>query len=327
MSLAPFVHALARGPSKSRHLTRDEANTALGLILDGEADPEATGALLMLMRYRGENAQEIAGFVDAIRARIGGWSKSSIALDWPSYAAGRSRGHPWFLLAAKLVAQAGYPVLLHGWNSHQNHLAQVRTALAPLGIPICNTPEMVKKDIAHSAIAYVPVEAFMPELLRLLKLRNIFGLRSPINTALRALNPACAKASVQGVFHPSYRLLQLDTAALLEQENLTVIKGGGGEFERNPCKQTDLFNLRDGVISEARIEPTNKAHKRLSAATTDPGDLCDLWAGTLNDPFAQSIVTETTTLALLTVDPTLNQQTAQELVSTLWRKRHQKQAA
>jgi len=299
MSLAPFVHALARGPSKSRHLTRDEANTALGLILDGEADPEATGAFLMLMRYRGENAQEIAGFVDAIRARIGGWSKSSIALDWPSYAAGRSRGHPWFLLAAKLVAQAGYPVLLHGWNSHQNHLAQVRTALAPLGIPICNTPEMVKKD----------------------------GLRSPINTALRALNPACAKASVQGVFHPSYRLLQLDTAALLEQENLTVIKGGGGEFERNPCKQTDLFNLRDGVISEARIEPTNKAHKRLSAATTDPGDLCDLWAGTLNDPFAQSIVTETTTLALLTVDPTLNQQTAQELVSTLWRKRHQKQAA
>jgi len=327
MSLAPYVHALARGPSKSRHLTRAEAREAFSLILNGTADPEATGALLMLMRYRGENADEIAGFVDAIRDCLVGWNSLPIQLDWPSYAAGRSRGQPWFLLAAKLVAQAGFPVLLHGWNSHQNPLANVRQNLAALAIVTCDSPGTAETEIARSGIAYVPVEAMHPELLRLLKLRDVLGLRSPVNTALRALNPSQAPASVQGVFHPTYRTLQLDTAVLLGQQHLTVIKGGGGEFERNPCKQTELFCLHQGSTDEARIPVTHDEHKRLSDASTQSNDLLNLWNGNWGDAFALSIVLETTALALQTLAPTLTHDKAQNLASTLWSERHHKQAA
>ncbi|MBR9843821.1 MAG: glycosyl transferase family 3, partial [Rhodobacteraceae bacterium] len=114
MSLAPYVRILGRGPGRSRSLTQDEAREAMELMLAGEAAPEAIGALLMLLRMKGETAQEIAGFAAAAQsavAPIGGAD-----LDWPSYAAGRTRGAPWFLLSAKLVSEAGYPVLLHGWN-------------------------------------------------------------------------------------------------------------------------------------------------------------------------------------------------------------------
>ena len=58
---------MGRGPSKGRNLTQDEAADAMLQILDGSADPHAVGALLMLMRYRGETPAEIAGFVQALR--------------------------------------------------------------------------------------------------------------------------------------------------------------------------------------------------------------------------------------------------------------------
>jgi len=326
MSLSRYVHTLGRGPSKSRNLTREEAAKAMGLILEG-AEPEAVGALLMLMRYRGETAAEIAGFVDAMRARLTGWSTLPTALDWPSYAAGRSRGHPWFLLSALLVARAGYPVLLHGWNSHQNPIADVRGALERLGIKQVRTPSEALAHLEHRGISYVPVEALNPALLRLLKLRDVLGLRSPVNTSLRALNPAAAKASVQGVFHPSYRTLAQDSASLLGQDRLCVIKGGGGEFERNPTKDTVLYRLQSGAMEETVMPATQDQPRRLKVPGVATQDLVRLWRGERDDSFATEIVLGTAVLALETVNPAITRQDAYALVSELWCKRNKRDAA
>ena len=62
MSLAPFVQIVARGQGRARSMTFDEAKQAMGLILEGKAAAEAVGALLMVMRLRGETAAEIARF-------------------------------------------------------------------------------------------------------------------------------------------------------------------------------------------------------------------------------------------------------------------------
>ena len=67
-AFAPFVRLLGRGPGISRELTRDEARKAMTLILEQRVAPEQLGAFLMLMRYRRETAEELAGFVEAARA-------------------------------------------------------------------------------------------------------------------------------------------------------------------------------------------------------------------------------------------------------------------
>ncbi|WP_108261761.1 hypothetical protein [Mangrovicoccus ximenensis] len=90
MTLAPLVRALGRGPGRSRNLDRKEAREAMAAILDGSAAPEAVGALLMLMRYRGETGDEIAGFVDAMRARLGPW-RPARSSRWPISPTSRAR--------------------------------------------------------------------------------------------------------------------------------------------------------------------------------------------------------------------------------------------
>ena len=262
MTLADHVRTLGRGPGRSRSLTQDEAADAMRHMLSGTAAPEAVGALLMLLRMKGETADEIAGFAKAAQDAIA--PIPGVALDWPSYAAGRTRGAPWFLRAARRLALPGRGVLIHGWNGADG---TVRDGLAQAGIAVANTPEQAAGLIATDGIAYLRLETAHPALFGLLALREALGLRSCINTVCRMLNPGRAAASVQGVFHPSYRLLQADAAALLRWENLSVIKGGGGEFERHPGKPLAAFGLRGGAPWQADLPPLCDDSRRLD----DPG--------------------------------------------------------
>jgi anthranilate phosphoribosyltransferase len=320
-ALAAHVRTLGRGPGRSRNLTRAEAREVMEIILSGRGAPEAVGAILMLMRFRGENAEEIAGFVDAIG--VPDWAATGAALDWPSYAAGRSRGLPWFLLAARLVAQAGFAVLLHGWNSHPG-MADPRASLANAGIARADTPHAARAALTSAGIVYAPLEAIRPALLDLLRLREVLGLRSAVNTALRAWNPGGARASVQGVFHPPYRPLARDAAMALGQPAMLTIKGGGGEFERHPGKSVAVQGLLGGATEFTAPSLVDET-RRLA----DPGDktalarLPALWSGAVQDPFAQAVVTGTAALALLSLGAAADIAAADRLAADLWRDRAQ----
>ena len=319
MTLAPYVAILGRGQGRARSLTQDEAFAAMQIILRGDAAPEALGALLMLLRMKGEVAAEIAGFTAAARASLPAWQGSVPAVDWPSYAAGRTRGQPWFLAAARLVAQAGYPVLLHGWNSHQATGASVRAALGDVGIAQVDWTD-ASATLARDGIAYVPLEQMQPRLMDLLRLRDVFGLRSCINTVLRMLNPAGASVALQGVFHPSYRELQRDAALLLSQPTLRVLKGGGGEFEHHPAKDITLHGLTQGAIWEGTTGAPLTGHQRLSETTST---LSQVWHGEQTDDFAAAIITSTAALALSAVGAAKPEALAQDL----WQSRHRSAAA
>lgn len=307
MTLAPFVRIVAQGKGRARALTQAEAFEAMQIILSGQAAPEAVGALLMVLRLRGEEDAEIAGFTQALRSHVAA-KLPQADLDWPCYAAGRTRGAPLFLLSARLVAQAGYRVALHGWNSHQNTVADPRAAFAAL-------------DLDAPNLRYHPLETLSPTAFALLGLRDTFGLRSCINTVLRMWNPSQAPASVQGVFHPTYRGLQTRAAELLGDQTLTVIKGGGGEFERHPSKDAAIFGLRNGqplnTVAPAILTDNRRLHDPDQAI-----DMAGLWFGTTHDPFAQSVVTGTAALALWTVGAAPTMTTAHDLAASLWQERH-----
>ncbi len=306
MSLLPFVQTVARGQGRARPLTQDEAFEAMQVMLSGNFDPEALGALLMVLRVRGETVDEIAGFTAAMRDHSG--VEMTADLDWPSYAAGRSRGAPLFLLSALLVAQAGYNICLHGWNSHQQSHASVRDALELLDIPI---------GVNAAPITYLPLEDVAPKAFDLLALRDKLGLRSCINTVLRMWNPTHAPATVQGVFHPSYRSLQAQAAKRLGQKALTVIKGGGGEFERNPAKDIQVFGLKAGAHHQETAGPIIQETRKLHEPD-QPVDLIRLWRGQDQDDFAAATVISTAGLALWTLGAVDGIREADAMAANLW---------
>jgi len=315
---AGYVAILGRGPGRSRALTRDEARRAFAMVLQGRADPHQVGAFLMLLRYRGEDAEEITGLVEAARAEQGG-SDLAADLDWPSYGAGRTRGAPWFLLAALALARSGVRVLMHGSNAYSGGVS-VAAGLGLLGMMPADGIAAARRQLAAGRFAYLPIEALSPAMAKLLDMRGLFGLRSPVNTVVRLLDPANAPAGVDGVFHPAYIDVHLGVAARMKRPALLVLKGGGGEAERNPAKSVAAHLWRQGA---------NHAELKLPAfdLLPSPADQEDagtemfaaVWRGEAAPQRPVATVVATIALALLALDHADTPDHADTLAAELWR--------
>jgi len=309
---APYVAALGRGPGRSRDLTQEEARTAFGLILEGAADRAQIGAFLMLLRYRGENPATIAGLVQAARDHIGLPLPGLAAdLDWPSYGAGRTREAPWFLLAALALAASGVAICMHGSNEFGAGQS-VPEALQVLEIAPARNAVEAAEQLRARRFAYLPLAAFAPKLDELLGLCRLFGLRSPVNTLVRLLDPADAGASVDGVFHPPYIETHLAVAPMLNQARLLVLKGGGGEAERNPAKPVTvhLWDAAGGRSEELLPALTAAAHP-------DPEpDMAALWSGEAHSPAIEARIIGTVALGLIAL-----QRGGDVEANTLWQNR------
>ncbi len=67
-----FLRTIGRGPRPSRPLERAEAREALRLVLEGRVDPVQLGAFPLVLRYRGETPEELAGMIEAARENFSG---------------------------------------------------------------------------------------------------------------------------------------------------------------------------------------------------------------------------------------------------------------
>jgi anthranilate phosphoribosyltransferase len=316
---AQFLRTIGTGPGRARALTEDEAYAASRMMLRGEAEPAQLGAFLMLWRYKRETPAELAGFVRAARDLVVLPSPPpEVDLDWPSYALGRTRGAPWYVLAALLVARSGVRVLMHGIAEGEPFSGPTAAALRRLGIAPASSTREAAATLARERFAFLPLGAACIGLQRLLDLRFQLGLRSTANTAARLLNPLGAKAVLGGVFHPQYRALHQETAALLGERRLGVIKGGG-ESERDPAKPCELFVVESGGTWTEQWPVLLPEDPHLRAADADrPEGIEALWRGDWDDARAVAAVTGTAAIALRVAGRAQSPAEADALARTLW---------
>ena len=320
-SFAPFVATLGRGPGRSRALTRSEAETAFGMVLRNEADPHQVGAFLMLLRFRGEDAEEITGLVQAARTHADlGPTDPRVDLDWPSYGAGRTRGAPWYLLSALALARSGTTVLMHGSNDFSSGMA-VEDALAAIGLSPSTDRGHASATLRTQRFAYWPLRCLNPAMERLLDMRRLFGLRSPVNTAARLLNPADAPFGVDGVFHPPYIDVHLGVAERMRRRRLLVLKGGGGEAERVPLKpaMAHVWDLETGRL-ELDLPPVDGLRPH-PPATDTPAGFAAVWTGEATPETPLATIQATIALALLAMGRSPDPIQAMRDATAIWAQR------
>lgn len=314
---AAYLRTIGRGPTLSRPLDEAEAEAAMAMILAGAVEPVQLGALLLVLRYRTETPAELAGFVRAARVRLEP-PAGAVDLDWPSYA-DRHRQLPYFVLAALLLAQNGVRVLMHGIAGEGP--ATTPKALAALGVTPAPSAHAAAERLERTGFAYLPLETLCPELAALFALRPLLGLRSPVNSLARELNPGSAPHQIQGVFHPTYLALHLETARLLGQPRTVVFKGGGGEGQRNPDKACRVLTLADGVGGEEVWPSLSATPYPWRNEPLEPARLAALWRGEWSAPGPEAAVTGTTALALHLLGRAANPAAADALAAKLWRER------
>ncbi|MCB1842829.1 MAG: glycosyl transferase family protein, partial [Halioglobus sp.] len=281
---AQYVRILGKGKTGSRSLDREEARDAFGMLLCGEAEPVQVGAFLMLLRVKEESPQEIAGFVEACRANMLLPSPELQAdLDWSSYA-GKRHQHPWFILSMLLLAQAGYRVFVHGSAGHTPGRLYTEQAMRALGLPVADNWSAVEHNLDSTGISYLPLKHICPVLDDILQLKPLLGLRSPVNTLTRMLNPLAARASIQSIFHPAYAAIHQQADRLLGQQRALVFKGESGEIEVKPQADTRIFLLEQSSQRELLAQRA-LAERVAPVREPDTNPLLALWRGDVIDPY------------------------------------------
>lgn len=291
---APFVRILGKGKRGARNLTREEAREAMGMLLEDKVEDTQLGAFLMLLRHKEESAEEMAGFTEAVRERLTA-PAIRVDIDWPTYA-GKKRHLPWYLLAAKCLAQNGVRIFMHGGGAHTAGRLYSEQLLDALAIPLCRNWQSVNEALDTGNLAFMPLQDWAPHLQRMIDLRNTLGLRSPIHSLARILNPLGARCGLQSIFHPGYQSVHREASSLLG-DNSIVIKGDGGEVEINPDILSHLYGTTAGVGWDEEW-PALSARRHVKPASLQPEHLLALWRGEVEDSYPQLALLSTMALAL-----------------------------
>ncbi len=314
---ARFINILGRGKTLTRSLTIEEAEEAMAMILAGETLPEQLGAFLMLLRVKEESPAEIAGFVRAARATMQAPARAPhVDVDWSSYA-GKGRQLPWFTLSALILARNGWRVFMHGAEAHTQGRIYTGAALRALGVPASASLDEAADALAARNLAYLPIDALSPKIADMLELRPILGLRSPVHTFARMLNPFGAPCMLQGVFHPGYMAIHRGAGALLGQPRLAVFRGEGGEIERRPNKPCEVMTVVEGQLDEERWPPMIES-RQTPDELMDLTRLAALWRGEIGDEYGEAAIVGTLAIALKALGAAADAAGAERHARALW---------
>lgn len=318
---AEFIKILGKGKKGSRPMTQDEAYRAMEMILDGQVEQIQLGAFMMLMRVKEETPEELAGFVTAVQESLNyDTGTTQVDLDWSSYA-GKRRHLPWFLLATLLLAENGFRVFIHGAEGHTGGRIYTRNVLKVLGIDYATSISQAAQQLQESRFSYLSLEYICPALYDMINLRPVMGLRSPVHSLVRLINPFHSDYSMQGIFHPSYRQVHQQAALLLKQPHTAVLKGEGGETERNPDMECLVQSVHYDTLSE-EIWPAKFTRRHMKPDVLEPQNLALLWQGRISDEFAEATIIGTTAIALKLLGKTGSQEQSESLARQFWEARN-----
>jgi anthranilate phosphoribosyltransferase len=244
-------------------MTREQAAGALEEILTGTVPEVETAALLTVMATRGEQAPELAGFVQVMRERVTPLPLTPAERDQLVDVVGTGGGGPQTFNissgAALVAAAAGAKVAKHG-NRAVTSLCGTADVLEALGVPIALGPELAVECLRETGFMFLFAPLYHTALKSVGPLRRALGFRTIFNLCGPLTNPAGARIQVIGVLAPSRVLLVGRTLAALGAKRAFVVHGADGIDE--------LTTTGESVV--ARVEESATGASTLKAARVTP---------------------------------------------------------
>jgi anthranilate phosphoribosyltransferase len=244
-------------------LTREQAAGVLEEILGGSVPEVETAALLAVLATRGEQAPELAGFVDAMRRNSVplpfGPDERRQLVDCVGTGGGGPQTFNISCGAALVAAAAGARVAKHG-NRAVTSRCGAADVLEALGVPIDLKPELAVECLRETGFVFLFAPLYHPAMKALGPLRRALGFRTIFNLVGPLTNPAHARTQVVGVLAPSRVLLVGRTLAALGARRAFVVHGTDGIDELTTTGESVVARIVEGESGEpelkaARITP------------------------------------------------------------------------
>jgi anthranilate phosphoribosyltransferase len=238
-----------------RDLSRQEAHDVMDSVMRGEATPAQIGGFLVALRLKGETADEIAGFAEAMRAHAVPVRPTRPDLVDTAGTGGDGAHTINISTAAALVAAAaGTAVAKHG-NRAVSSSSGSADVLEALGFELELEPERIARSIDELGFGFMFAPTHHPAMRYAAPVRRELAARTVFNVLGPLTNPAGARAQVVGVYAPELVRTLAEVLARLGATRAFVVHGAAGIDELSPAGPNLVGEVVHGDVRERTIDP------------------------------------------------------------------------
>lgn len=238
-------------------LTEAEAARAMGLIMDGQAQPAHIAGLLMALALKGERPPEMVGFATAMRER-------AVPLPAPvgdvfdTCGTGGDGAHTFNVStgAAIVLASCGVRVAKHGNRAVSSRCGSA-DVFETLGVALDAPPARVVQTLLDANLAFFFAPAWHPSMKHAGPTRRELGVRTAFNLLGPLTNPAGARRQLVGVSRPEHTELLARTLGLLGTKRAWVVHGADGLDELSTTGFTKVSEFQGGAVRTFYLHPSD----------------------------------------------------------------------
>jgi anthranilate phosphoribosyltransferase len=259
------LQKIATGPELSKAISRNQARTAMELILDGKVDPIQAGVFLIALRMKRETDEENLGILDAIR----GCAKTATAtvdevVDVADPYDGFMRSLPASPFLPVVLATLGVAAVSHGLESVGPKFGVThRQVLRAAGVTVDSSLEAAAARVGDPNIgwAYVDQQEFCPNLHALGRLRRLIVKRPAITTVETMVGPIRGRKQTHlftGYVHKGYARVYAMLARDAGFDSALIVRGvEGGVIPSLRQSGQCFFYHESGAEQAVEIKPAD----------------------------------------------------------------------
>jgi anthranilate phosphoribosyltransferase len=255
-------------------LERSQARDALAAILEGSVDPLVIASFLTALTAKGETADEMTGFIDAMIGAATTFAVTENAIDIVGTGGDQLHTVNISTMASFAVAGCGVPVAKHGNRAASSSVGSA-DVLEALGVRLDAPADVVRTCIEVAGIGFMYAPTFHPALGTLVPIRRALGFRTIFNVLGPLANPALVRRSLIGVAQA--HLLDAMAHVLFTRGTLysVLVHADDGLDELSLGTPSSLHEIDSAGVRVRDIDAGEELDLHHSAASIRGGDTKD----------------------------------------------------
>lgn len=243
-------------------LSQAEAEALFRALVEGELAEPAIAAMLIALRLKGENADELTGAARALRVADAPFERPDYLFADSCGTGGDGSGTINVSTAVAFVAAAaGLPVAKHGNRSVTSRCGSA-DVLERLGVRLDVPAEVSRRALDEIGICFLFAPAYHPGLRHAGPVRRALGVRTIMNVLGPCVNPAEPPVQLLGVADPKLLEPVARTLAALGTDEALVVHGSGLD-EVALHGPTEAVRVSGGGIERLTIAPEDAGLRRM----------------------------------------------------------------
>ncbi len=256
------MHSAIRSVARSVDLDREQMNSVMRIVMQGDATPAQIGAFLTGLHIKGETVDELTAAAIVMREFAAAVSVRSDKVVDTVGTGGDAAGLFNVSTAAALVAAAaGITVAKHG-NRAATGKSGSADVLEAAGVRIDLTPDQVGETIDHVGIGFMFAPTHHGATRHAVGPRREIGVRTIFNLLGPLTNPAAARWQLVGVYEQRWLRPLAEVFGNLGSIHTLVVSSSDGLDEISIGDSTPVCEFYKGELTEFVISPEDYGIER-----------------------------------------------------------------